>query len=326
MTRRGFTLVELLVVIAIIGVLIALLLPAVQQAREAARRMQCTNNMKQIALALHNHHDTYGQLPAGYPDSAAHGGNPEFAWTVQIFPFMDLNNEYEVMRVGDTKLYVILDALGNLPGSSAISDYPSQWQGFVQATSQLLPAWNCPSSTNEVDKQFSDGSFTADDGTSYNNTYKRDEGVARSTYVGNHGNSSNFGTADSGGVFVYVKEFGFEDITDGTSNTLMIGEKSVPGVTYDEMTWLGAPKSAGNGNHCAAICSSVNYPMNPAVVVGNPRSRNPFVSQHPGGCNFAFVDGSVHFLAETIEFKTSKPYGVYQALGIRNDGQTVGEY
>lgn len=323
---NGFTLVELLVVIAIIGVLIALLLPAVQQAREAARRMSCTNNLKQIALAAHNHHDTLGALPAGYPDSVtSDSGNPEFCWNVQLFPFMELNNEYEAMGVAEFKLYEILDALGDMPGSTPISSYPSQFQGFVRATSSYLPAWNCPSSANELFTSFSDGTFTAN-GTTYSNRYRRDEGVARATYVGNNGRSNQTGTADGGGVFVYNKQFKFRDITDGTSNTFMVGEKGIAISTKDTPSWLGAPKTPGNTIHPSCIASTVNFPLNPGL--SNPNTeRFAFSSFHPGGGQFAFVDGSVHFIADTISYSTnSSNLGTYQRLGDRSDGQTVGEF
>lgn len=329
MNRRSsaFTLVELLVVIAIIGVLIALLLPAVQQAREAARRMSCSNNLKQIALAAHNHHDTYRELPAGYPDSVpSNGGNPEFAWSIHLFPFMELNNQYEACGVDKYKLYEILNALGDKGGSTSISSYPSQYQGFVRATSSLIPAWNCPSLSNEVMTSFSDGNFTDANGTKYNNRYRRDEGVGRSTYVGNVGRANNGGTADSGGVFIYKKALRFADITDGTSNTLMIGEKTILKTTTDQVSWLGVTKSPGNGNHAFCQVSSVNFPINPGVNSDVHWRRNAFSSVHPGGAQFAFVDGSVHFLSETISFHTSSPLGTYQKLGDRRDGLTVGEY
>ncbi|MHC2066108.1 DUF1559 family PulG-like putative transporter [Bremerella sp. T1] len=329
MNRRvqGFTLVELLVVIAIIGVLIALLLPAVQQAREAARRMQCTNNLKQIALAGHNFHDTYGGFPSGIPDSVpTHIGNPEFGWGVHLFPFMDLNNQYEAMGVGKYKLYEVIDALGDMPGSTPIPSYPNQFQGFVAATSSLISTWNCPSSNNEITTTFSGGSFTDANGTSYNNRYQRDEGVATSTYVGNNGRNNVTAVLDMGGVFTYVKEIKFRDITDGTSNTFMIGEKTIIGSDKDTPSWLGPSKSHGNSIQPTLVLSTVNYPLNPGV--SNPGTeRCAFSSMHPGGANFAFVDGSVHFIGETISYNTSASnLGIYQRLGDRQDGQPLGQY
>ena len=102
--RRGFTLIELLVVIAIIAVLIALLLPAVQQAREAARRSQCTNNLKQIGLALHNYHDVYNTFPAGYIDQGVAANRGHYSWTSAILPYIDQAPLSNLMRVGDVPL------------------------------------------------------------------------------------------------------------------------------------------------------------------------------------------------------------------------------
>ncbi|MCC9609177.1 DUF1559 domain-containing protein [Blastopirellula sediminis] len=324
---RGFTLVELLVVIAIIGVLIALLLPAVQQAREAARRMSCTNNLKQIAIAAHNHHDTYGSFPTGFPDSVvSDAGNPEFAWNVDLFPFMELNNEYDALGASKVKLYEILNALGDLPGSTPVSGYPTQYQGFVYATSSFLEVWNCPSSANELFTSFSDGSFTDGNGTTYSNRYRRDEGVARATYVGCNGRNSNTGSADGGGIFVYNKSFKFRDIVDGTSNTFMVGEKGIPQSDKDTPSWLGVPKSPGNTIPPSCVTSTVAFPLNPGL--SNPNTeRFSFSSFHPGGGQFAFIDGSVHFISETISFSTnSSNLGTYQRLGDRRDGVPVGEY
>ncbi|MEW4564388.1 DUF1559 domain-containing protein [Bremerella sp. JC770] len=324
---KAFTLVELLVVIAIIGVLVALLLPAVQQAREAARRMSCSNNLKQLALSTHNFHDTFGALPSGYPDSVlSNTGNPEFAWNVYLFPHLELNNEYEALGVTQYKLYEILDALGDKAGSTSVASYPTQFQPFVQATSSLISVWNCPSSVNELFTSFSDGTFTDAGGTSYSNRYRRDEGVATTTYVGNAGRADNAGTKDGYGIFNYNNQVRFRDVTDGTSNTFLIGEKGIAGSTKDTPSWLGTPKSPGNTIPASCVVSMVNFPLNPGISDPNTE-RFAFSSFHPGGALFAYVDGSVHFISETISYDTDpSALGAYQKLGDRRDGQTLGEF
>ena len=110
--RAGFTLVELLVVIAIIGILIALLLPAVQAAREAARRAQCTNNLKQFGLAVHNYHDTYGSFPMGWMIDTSHSGNPSgWGWQVYLMPFMEQGTLFDAMDPNQYSLYEVSNSL-----------------------------------------------------------------------------------------------------------------------------------------------------------------------------------------------------------------------
>lgn len=315
MTRRGFTLVELLVVIAIIGVLIALLLPAVQQAREAARRMSCTNNLKQIGLASHNFHDTFGKLPAGHYDfDTTHSGNEmEWGWTVMIFPFLELDNEYEVMAPTRNRLGDLINTAKATShnGGTDPSAWPASIRPFVELVGSELKVWNCPSgSANIPDKDFQG--------------LKRDAGVGRSTYTGCAGDGINYGA--SNGILIRRDELTFSDVTDGLSNTYLVGEKAHEDSTQDIPGWLGVENYPGNGDNASPLLSLTNYPINyfqgsetNGGVINNSY-RKGFSSFHPGGVQFVFGDGSVHFISETINVNT------HRDLGRRADGNVLGQY
>lgn len=313
--KTGFTLVELLVVIAIIGVLIALLLPAVQAAREAARRTQCTNNLKQIGLAAHNYHDTNRNLPAGHYDfDTTHSGNEmEWGWTVMLFPFMELNNEFQALsptksRLGDQ---IALVNATTHTGSTDPSAWPTTIRPFVEVVGSELSAWNCPSGIPNVP----DTNFQG---------FKRDAGIGKSSYTGCAGDNVNYGA--SNGVLIRRDELRFADITDGTSNTYLAGEKAHQDSTQDITGWLGVESYPGNGDNASPLLSLTNYPINYFVGaetnggVINNSFRKGFGSFHPTGVQFVFVDGSVHFISETINVTT------HQNLGRKADGEVLGEF
>jgi prepilin-type N-terminal cleavage/methylation domain-containing protein/prepilin-type processing-associated H-X9-DG protein len=327
-TRRAFTLVELLVVIAIIGILVSLLMPAVQAAREAARRAQCVNNLKQMALAAHNHHDAKGRFPAGFEDwlpggataTARENQNPDWCWAVRLMPYMELNSVYESLMVDKEKLEDIIHACAGLPGNAPITAYPPQYQEFVRVTSSTIPVFQCPSASNNILTSFHDPEI-----------YRRDEGIGKSNYVGCTGVTTNGGAlaGDPGGAFIYMKEMRFRDFLDGTSNTMLIGERALKDSTFDEATWLGTPKSLGNGAHGKRVVGTAQYVLNP-VPTDRVSAVFAFSSFHEGGANFAFTDGSVHFISETIEFKwhvsDKTVWGTYQKLAHRADGLTTGNF
>ncbi|MCA9046851.1 MAG: DUF1559 domain-containing protein, partial [Planctomycetaceae bacterium] len=197
--HRGFTLIELLVVIAIIAVLIALLLPAVQQAREAARRSQCKNNLKQIGLALHNYHDTFTVFPPGYitrninnTAMATMESGPGFAWGTMILPYID-----------QAPLYNHFDF------NEDATDHHNAEHG-----SEFLPVFACPS-----DPQPNKFTVTDGGGTTYE--------LGSANYVGIFGYGSvtmNAGQPQGDGLFYRNSRKGMRDVTDGTSNTIMVGE------------------------------------------------------------------------------------------------------
>ncbi|MEW4563652.1 DUF1559 domain-containing protein [Bremerella sp. JC770] len=307
--RRGFTLVELLVVIAIIGVLIALLLPAVQQAREAARRLQCRNNIKQLALAIHTYHDSHLVFPSGnlttetqYPPKSASDPEGTMApWTVLILPFLEQGNLHSQF---DFKS----------PFTSHIS------QTTPNSTVQKTPntAFQCPSFSRAANEELKNNYFGVMGGVDVNNSPPR---WALSGSV-------NYRVFDNGLLFQNSK-ISFRDVVDGSSNTLLVGE------SIDQKTAYGSGSPTHHGwAQGARTHNATNGYLNNVAATENPINRaedmlasgwhdhavwqSTFGSKHPGGCMFAFADGSVPFVSENISLP------IYQQSGVRDDGAPVG--
>jgi len=331
----AFTLVELLVVIAIIGVLIALLLPAVQQAREAARRMQCSNNLKQLGIALHTFHDTYGALPVGQVDD----DNDSFSWSFQILPQMEQGNFFEsVQNYQNTDsppkspVFIFSPGRHKLPGNECDASSPNidtcgQWSrnrngdlNDLLRNTAVIDGFVCPSDVLPD---------------------RDNEGYAKTNYIGNAGaafkdgsGAERYGCAQhSGSLQTGVLRFDnqnnetymtkFAEITDGLSNTIAVGEVSVTNDVHISKT--DDPNfpifSGGNGGGCNGqnIGSSVRLIDTEFFINrrdGTFYSDLTFGSQHPGGALFLFTDGSVHFFPEVVNLD------VYRRAGSRNDGET----
>ncbi len=310
---RAFTLIELLVVIAIIAVLVALLLPAVQAAREAARRTQCTNNLKQMALALHNYHDAIGSFPPGListPDPAT-GDNsgPGWAWASMILPQMEQGPTYNAIN-----FVLAVEATAN-------------------ATARLtrINAFACPSDASFV-PQFTvvDDSTT---GSSLGNTLCD---VASSNYVGCIGKSDPSslypysptddppGRDNAEGLFFRNRSIRIAEITDGTSLTIAVGEKSQ---NLARATWTGAVSHAAVPITQLQGEDGLSPEGGDALVVAHtgeidgpnsvPAHADQFWSRHPGGAQFAFADGSVRFLKE------KRPLAFFQSLATRAGGEII---
>jgi len=316
---NGFTLVELLVVIAIIGILIALLLPAVQAAREAARRSQCSNKMKQIGLAIHNYHDTYRAFPSGtwmyrqdgtkyVPDcSSSMGSTRRAPWTVLILPYMELQALYDQCNFNGefkwTRTY-----------SSGHADNMAVWETPVGA-------YQCPSYPGGGSALGNHTNyFGVMGGGDYPGTEYCDGGWAGRALWNN-------------GVLYLSSELTFADILDGTSNTFVVGETRYQvgegGRPSHAMGW--ASSGRGEDNPVPGVLAAANLQVNLMDVNGetydtafgtNPEGTHGvqqriFGSYHPGGCLFTLADGSARFISETIELTT------YWHLGDRRDGVPV---
>ncbi len=259
---RAFTLVELLVVIAIIGVLVALLLPAVQAARESARRTQCTNNLKQIGIGLHTYHDVRGVFPAAWYRTPSAEKRPGWAWGSVILP-----------QIEQTPLF---DELGVATGI----DFPTEATPLTQTA---VATYHCPSA---IDRPI--------------NASRDDHGKANyNPVMGTR--AANVMPTDTtpDGVFGASSFTRFAEITDGTSNVIAFGEKyrgrkNEQSTNYLGGIWGGLSPSTGWG----AVGGFIN--ATPARRI-NGTSEHAFASPHPGGMMFLFCDGSVRFVSETID-------------------------
>lgn len=325
---RGFTLIELLVVIAIIAVLIALLLPAVQQAREAARRTQCKNNMKQLGLALHNYHDTFKKFPINRLSNRNVGTNfmtptwGTLGWLAMLLPYIDQGPLYNQINASDQ--------LGAPEAIISNSAQPTN----VAARRRVITAFLCPSNPQEPVQ--TNGSGGGDDWGS-----GLDGG--RTDYVGNMGwmwaahrncstatNPDNWNgaawadTSDNGtlgncnGVIGWQGCVGLNQVSDGTSTTMAVLEdhhwqnKSTPGIAFADNLWMG-----GYAIHSTKM--QINFDPSTPGVNGN-FVCDQWSSIHVGGAHGLLCDGSVRFVGENVDWT------VRRALGTRAGGEVLGEF
>ena len=309
---RGFTLIELLVVIAVIAILVALLLPAVQRAREAARRTQCLNNLKQLALATHNYFDTHQLLPAGALNGqGGSGADANWGWAPYLLPFLDQGPLYELLEVGNAHL------------EEAIRDHQDELQTPISA-------FRCPS----------------DDGPDTNGvlTLPRRGGGSRETAISNYvGTNDHYdlqrerftgsGNLNSSGIFTMKSTpwITFDEVLDGTSHTFLFGERAyqLSGVTFGAANLYGI-KDDGDGfpNGVGAVLAAGRYGINCSTnsSVVNV-CRESFHSKHGGGAQFAFCDGSATFISENIDHVSNGAVNsTFEYLIHHRDGQAIGEY
>jgi hypothetical protein len=304
---KGFTLIELLVVIAIIAILIGLLLPAVQKVRESSARLTCSNNLKQIALAVHGFQDAQNQIPYnlssntyGYDDNGK-----SWSWLVRILPYIEQAGLFS--KLGQ-------DSFGPTP---AVADVPT-FNSLAAIQAVVIKSYVCPSDpgSNKLSTNRANGSTGSGTGPT---NYK---GVAGNNWAWgsfqNTGPTGNNNGLDVGNGIFYrsdnTRALHLSRVTDGTSNTLMIGEDLM-----DINVHCGWVRS----NYATGTCS---IPLNNGLVTGQPGFNNPgdwpnlysFRSMHTGGGNFAFADGSVKFITESIDLT------LYRNLATISGGEATG--
>ncbi len=289
---RGFTLVELLVVIAIIGILVGLLLPAVQAAREAARRMQCSNNVRQLGLAVHNYESANRRIPSGWIANNAHG-EPGWGWAAALLPFMEASNLHNQIDF-------------RVPIEDPI---------HAQVRVTVVPTFICPSDTGPDLFEIAAG-----DGHDHEHEHAALEGVddapeklfklSKSNLIGMFGTFELEDAPYNGdGMFYGNSRIKFRDVTDGLSNTLMVGERCS---RLGGSLWQGNIPEASEPH--ARILGVADHGPNDAHA-----HFEDFSSYHTGGVNFMRADVSVTFLSNSIDLR------VYQAMATRAGGEVASQ-
>jgi len=297
-SRRGFTLIELLVVIAIIAILIALLLPAVQQAREAARRTECKDNLKNIGLALHNYHDTNQGFPSGNVVRRSGGRWWGYGWTwhAMILPQMDQEPLFEALKP-------------ELNSDSGTVNSPKQ-QLANQDTK--IEIFQCPSQPGG-DLQY--GGQNGDQPSNYNGV------CGTNTFNNNHTDGANDVAYRGNGVFHLNSYVRFADMTDGPSNTFNVAEvqtklaDNMPGGDRRYVFSQGGDGNSPNDISEYLIGMETNPTWGDPINSGSQEATGSF---HDGGCHFLMGDGRVEFVNEQIDLN------IYAALATRGGGENVG--
>jgi prepilin-type N-terminal cleavage/methylation domain-containing protein/prepilin-type processing-associated H-X9-DG protein len=349
--RPAFTLIELLVVIAIIAILIGLLLPAVQKVREAAARMKCANNLKQMALAMHLYQDAYGTLPAGWVTSPrgtdpgvpgntynVHGApSPGWSWSLLILPFLEQQNLYQLFSPDLSTPGPPFGAANPIPATCATTTITPPGVTITQATWLTpVPVYTCPSDGNP---------------SPVNNLFGN---YGKINYVVNRyvcGPDAGSPARAGAGVVTFSvnNPYAIQKIPDGSGNTVLLGERdltaNVAGSAFirHSATTADFEGRPGYGLNPDPRVHTVGCGGCPKAQYGTgDNERFAFSSRHPGGCNFAFCDGSVHFVSNGISSDpngnpaqypidtTAQPnYLTYtlNLLCLANDGQPlVGDY
>jgi len=316
--QRGFTLIELLVVIAIIAILIALLLPAVQQAREAARRSQCTNNLKQLGLAFHNYHDVYKSFPpaATVAKPIATGTTAvnmdkihAWPWPMRLLPYIEQTALFNEIGVGDSSITVPTTNL------TTTNDFTTASAGSIESLlTKQIPVFMCPSASGkEINK------------------YQHNMGTLM------YAMTSRIAVYPSGST-THTKGIG--DILDGTSNTVLVGEKVLMDAPFVSIgaTWA-SHRPCGSRIGIVHHASAMNTPFDGVHDAANncytenaPSSnatRVVVASSHPGGAHLLMCDGSVHFVSENIDSDPTTGLSgnfVYSNLFMEDDGNVIGDF
>ena len=314
MNRRGFSLTELLVVIIVIAVLVALLLPAVQQAREAARRTQCKNNLKQLALAVHNYHDVHSCFPIG-------NTYPKY-WSVfaQILPQLEQATLYNSCNFDfQPDCFAWNQSFQNsnliFVNPTTVEVRPLMTKSLNNDNGQILSLTGSDSFTQSP-SAFSVAVFKCSSDPVVGQQYQYQSSFyATGSYFGVMGTSEY----DQNGIFYSNSNQSFRTILDGISNTLMFGERG-----QGQNLWLGWPicgSGTGSDSYSAGLADHLLSTQN-GIGPGVPDDSHNwhFWSYHPGGVNFAMADGSVRFISYSTDFAT------IQGLSTVAGGELIGDY
>jgi prepilin-type N-terminal cleavage/methylation domain-containing protein/prepilin-type processing-associated H-X9-DG protein len=359
--RRAFSLIELLVVLAIISILVALILPAVQQARGAARRTQCLSNLKQFGLALHNYHDVHNGLPPGYsaPSIDSDDGvswlfmETSFGWGVHILPYLEQGTLYDKLHIHQTlEDFLETSAEAQLAQTQlAVFRCTDDESGETLSSAPIAPNYR------DLDRDWPDPNEKGFGGGSA--SYVASCGYFAchepfGPYPGQYFPDYDRKTGPNNGLFYTGSHVKIGDITDGSSHTIAIGERAW---FQGSASWVGTSDVTGPDPGGAGVCLGRVFwrinelPDPPGVFMTRDNrleippfsqftARDGFSSYHPGGAHFLFADGSVRFLNENIDSRVTTPahgvdvgpipdadlLGVFQLLGIRDDGRTLGEF
>jgi prepilin-type N-terminal cleavage/methylation domain-containing protein len=311
--KRGFTLIELLVVIAIIGILIGLLLPAVQKVREAANRTKCTNNLKQWGLAQHGYHDVNGLFPPGGRfgiNQNTDWGDDRGTWIIYSLPYVEQDalfreipnldttfNPIAVARTNNPNFQLTKISILKCPSDGDSGPYQANYAGSMGPQCAIGPCGANPNQPNCM-TAIGWGYMTSPD----------------------HGNSYN--ASEIRGMYNrWGAKINMASMSDGTSNTILIGEVlPLQHDHYSDGSWQSYNGGAAHVTTIIPINTQTKDPdcnVTPLTGKNNWDTSWGFKSNHTGGANFVFGDGSVHFLPESIDQKT------YADLGCRNDGLPV---
>ncbi len=293
-SRRGFTLVELLVVIAIIGILIGMLLPAVQQVREAARRIQCANNVRQLGLAVMNYESAFMRFPSGWTTGSDFQPleEPGWGWSAEILPFVEANNVHQQINFA-----VAIDA-----------------EAHEEIIQSVVTVFLCPSDPADelqnLNVHIEEDDHDHDLVAAHDDDHDHDEILmaARSNYSGMFGSGSLEDYPGLGnGAFFANSKMKLSRFTDGLSNTIIIGERTND---HGPISWVGMIPEIDAP--AARIVGAADHPLS-----DDHGHLEDFGSNHPGGINVVLGDGSTHFVNRDVTLQ------VYQALATRAGGEVV---
>jgi prepilin-type N-terminal cleavage/methylation domain-containing protein len=320
--RRGFTLVELLVVIAIIGILVALLLPAIQSAREAGRRSQCANNLRQLGIGLHNYHDTLLSFPSGWIETNIAAKNETWGWSALILPYLEQQPLHQSLGVNRADLFQVLTTNGVVVKPLI----ESPMKGFM-----------CPSDTGYAGKgqvlaarDFDDGNGVLAGGVA-----PLRPGI--SNYPGVMGHRRVASVTPNSGILFGQSGITTGQIVDGTSNTYMVGERDT--LNCKSGAWVGVRNPEGGGARGVHVVAGhseakLNQHVNAIGWNNNNGCGEGFSSLHPSGAQFLAADGAVKWMSNLISHNwvgggvnacVDPLNGTYQRLLCRNDGLAIEE-